>query len=212
MRVLSFVILGIILTACSSDTGSFELDSIMDQNRPYYFDPGEDYIEYSNNFIFLDQKQSKEKSFVVQTIERDKKDVVYRAKLVPNELYLMNKGLDPQEIEEALPTISDEMIIYFEFQEKHNQDILKKYHDEDYEAAVSYLAFGIANDFFLVSDQGDTLKSAYANYERNFHVAPFEKVIVGFKGLTQKTITSCYTTISYLLKGIMNFLLHQRVF
>lgn len=49
----------------------------------------------------------------------------------------------------------------------------------DYQTLIQYLSFDIQNDIFLCTEN-DTLKCAFTHFERNFDLAPYANVEVGF--------------------------------
>ena len=146
-----------------------------------------------------------EEIFSVQQIEQHRQDLVFRAKRIPKQLYLLNQGLTGEELELAMADLKNEQLFYFEFEESQKQDLLKKYFEKDLDAAVSYLSFEIQHDFKLINSQGDTIPAAYTLYERNFHVAPFEKLIVGFSGDDETDRVKLIYTDHLFEKGTSEF-------
>lgn len=143
---------------------------------------GEPEIPFKGGVIHLEE----EGSFNIQEIAKEKGDVKFTAQRIPTELYLQNQGLNGDKLQAALTETKGEQLFYFEFEEKQRQDLLKKYYSDNMDVGVSYMSFDIAEDFYLVSESGDTISADYSLYERNFHVAPYERIILSFSGIDQK--------------------------
>lgn len=175
----------------------FSCSESKNQNEEYFkVDYSETGLNSSNELFFQGNKiileeiadennQTSEKKYLVQKIENTIGDITFRAKRIPTELYLKNQGVNAGEIELALSDLKDEQLFYFEFEEIQKQDLIKKYFKENTDQKISYLAFDIFNDFKAINESGDTINAEYSLYERNFHVAPFERVLLSFKGVTQ---------------------------
>jgi hypothetical protein len=117
----------------------------------------------------------------------------------------MSKGVSGDDLDEALADVADEVLFYAEFEEIQKQDLMKKYHSKNLDQSVSYLAFDIENDFTIITSNGETLHPVYAQYERNFHVAPFERILLSFKGVNiEDEMTVAYTD-KLFKKGEMIF-------
>lgn len=143
-------------------------------------------VFYKNNLITIEEIENKyfeNQSFSIQCIEKDAGDLTFRMKKIPTELYLQNQGLSEDELHEALQEVQGEQLFYFEIEEKQKQDVVKKYLEKDFDKNISYLSFDIYRDFALVNGQGDTIQASYSLYERTYHVAPFERVILTFDGV-----------------------------
>ncbi len=140
-------------------------------------------FQYKGGTIHLEEIGEESNQNVVQEITKQQRDIKYRAKKIPSELYLQNKGLKGEELELALKEVSGEQLFYFEFEEALKQDLIKKYFEENLDQKIAYLSFDIYNDFKLVNEKGDTIHSDYSVYERNFHVAPYERILLSFSGI-----------------------------
>ncbi len=140
-------------------------------------------LHYKGGIIYLDEKGEESSGLIVQEITKQQKDIKYRAKRIPSSLYLQNKGLKGEELETALSEVSGEQLFYFEFEEVLKQDLVKKYFQENTDQTIAYLSFDIYNDFKLINAKGDTIDSDYSVYERNFHLAPCERILLSFSGI-----------------------------
>lgn len=76
-----------------------------------------------------------------------------------------------------------ERVIAFTFAQDEEKDLLAKdFTGMDYSAAVKYLSFGIDKDFYVVTSKKDTILCSGVIYERNYKIAPFQKVLLFFFG------------------------------
>src|SRR5690606_14199103 len=77
-----------------------------------------------------------------------------------------------------------ERIIEVEFQHSNEADLLKEeFTKKTYDNAVKYMAFDIQGDFSVVTSSNDTIKCVGVNFERNFKVAPFKRVLLYFNNI-----------------------------
>jgi len=141
------------------------------------------FLKYGAHKVSLNSP-TKDHTFSVQKIEETREDITYRAKRIDTETYLLNKGVEGNELTEALKDLNNDQLFYIEFQETLKQDLIKKYFKGNKDKPVSYLAFDIQEDFKLVNSSGDTIKANYSMYERNYHVAPFERLLLNFSGIS----------------------------
>ncbi len=175
--------------------------SVVDSNDEMFFD---------GNYIILENVKSEnsfgeQKEFNVMKIEKAVGDITLRAQRIPTELYLKNQGLSDSELTAALAELHEEQLFYFEFEEFENQDLMKKYFADNMDQKVSYMSFDIFQDFSLVNSKGDTITANYSLYERNFHVAPFERLIVSFSSVTEDENLKLIYNDELFGKGISEF-------
>ncbi len=86
---------------------------------------------------------------------------------------------DFKELVESYKTSSNYVL---QFENMTGGDLMKKIatSDQKYQELVNYLAFGIQEDLFLCTTT-DTIPCSFAHFERNFDVAPFTNIDIGFK-------------------------------
>lgn len=162
-------------------------------------------IPFKGGLIYLGEEGSSDEIYTVPEITLQKNDIKFRAKRIPSELYLKNKGVSGEELAAALTEVEGEQLFYFEFEEELKQDLIKKHLEDDLDGNISYLSFGIFNDFLLVNSKGDTVISDYSLYERNFHVAPYERLLVSFSGVEQDEELQLIYNDKLFQKGKLNF-------
>ena len=112
-------------------------------------------------------------------------EINYTATEVPLQYYLLkNLGDDYIKVDSIYNANHKERIIEIEFQHSEQTDLLKEeYTNRSYHDAVKYMAFAMEKDFKIVTSSNDTIVCAGANFERNFKVAPFKRIILHFNGI-----------------------------
>ncbi|OEK08046.1 hypothetical protein A8C32_16460 [Flavivirga aquatica] len=115
-------------------------------------------------------------------------DINYTATEVPLQYYLLKSTKGNYKTVDSLYKInSKERIIEVEFQHtKENGLLLNKYTNKSYDDAVKYMAFTIEKDFTVVTSSNDTISCSGVNFERNFKVAPFKRVLLYFNNINPK--------------------------
>lgn len=138
---------------------------------------------YDGNTIVLTETEGASDTYIVPEIEQQKEDVVFRVKKIPTKLYLLNQGVKESEVDSVLQTLTGEQLFYIEFEEEEQQDLMKKYFTDNMDLSVNYLSAQIARDFSIRTEKGKRVSTNYCIYERNFHTAPFERLLLNFSGI-----------------------------
>lgn len=138
---------------------------------------------YNGDVIELEEINTKDSTYIVQVNEKKKQDIFLRAKKVPNKMYLLNKGVPEEEIDQAVTASQKEVLYYFEFEDEFKTDLIAKHFEDDPDGHISYLSFDIYQDFYLISKEGDTISANYSVYERDFQMAPYERILLSFTGI-----------------------------
>ena len=112
-------------------------------------------------------------------------DINYTATEVPIQYYLLKNNPDNDTKIDSLYQINaKERIIEVEFQHVKEADLLlADYTNKTYEDAVKYMAFTIEKDFTVVTSSNDTIPCSGVNFERNFKIAPFKRVLLYFNNI-----------------------------
>ena len=112
-------------------------------------------------------------------------DINYTATEVPLQYYILKNNQNNPQIVDSLYTINNkERVIEIEFEHSNQEDLLKQeFTNKNYEDAVKYMAFTIEQDFTVVTSSNDTIKCSGVNFERNFKVAPFKRVLLYFNNI-----------------------------
>ncbi len=200
MKIAFYILLLLVLVACGDKSqliGESALEFPVENNVADFTDSR---IEFKNNVIQIDQV---EEDVLIQEIEQQREDVLFRVKRMDTKHYLMRKGLKNEELEKALIELEDEQLFYVEFEESQKRDLMKKYFEQHMDESVSYLSFKIDQDFSLV--QSDTIDAASLVYERNYHVAPFERILISFKGIDKDEEMEIIYRDKLFQKGEMKF-------
>ena len=78
-----------------------------------------------------------------------------------------------------------ERVIEFTFKNDTEEDLLtEKFTKMDYESSVKYMSFTIKDDFYVVTTKHDTIKCDGVLFERNFKIAPYNKVMLYFSNIS----------------------------
>ncbi|WP_346882332.1 hypothetical protein [uncultured Algibacter sp.] len=128
------------------------------------------------------QKQGWKSKRVTQFIN----DINYTATEVPVQYYLLKNNPDNYaKVDSLYKKNARERIIEIEFQHTNEADLLQQdYTKKTYEDAVKYMAFTITKDFTVVTSSNDTIACSGVNFERNFKVAPFKRLLLYFNNIS----------------------------
>jgi hypothetical protein len=113
-------------------------------------------------------------------------DIGFTATEVPIQYYLLkDQGIENlQHVDSLYEENKRERVIEFVFQQDEEKDLLSKdFTGMDYTAAVKYMSFGLNNDFYVVTSKKDTIPCSGVNFERNYKIGPFQKVLLFFSGI-----------------------------
>ncbi len=131
--------------------------------------------------LFNLQQQGWKSKRVTQFIN----DINYTATEVPIQYYLLkNNPNDYAKVDSLYQINAKERVIEVEFQHVKEADLLlEDYTNKTYEDAVKYMAFTIEKDFTVVTSSNDTIQCSGVNFERNFKLAPFKRVLLYFNNI-----------------------------
>lgn len=186
-QFIIYIALIVLVSACSGVSAPERTSNLMslDENKIIVSTFENRILNYKGSAIYLGE-QDQNKAFISQKITQQKKDILYSANKMSTRHYLMKKGLKEPELSIAMKELKGEQLFYIEFQEEQKRDLVKKYFTRDIDKSIAYISFDIQDDFILINGQNDTIKPDYSLYERNFHVAPFERILLSFSGVTPK--------------------------
>lgn len=164
MKVFNIISLGLLICLAScSDNKSAEKESYSDLQFRYYN---------------LEKAGWRSKNYTQQI-----KDIKYSATEVPIQYYILRgrQGANLTEIDSIYQSNKKERVFEFVLQEENEKDLLKGgYTSLDYTKALEYMSFQIQNDFKVVTSKNDTIPCIGAHYERNYNVAPYNKILLYF--------------------------------
>lgn len=135
-------------------------------------------------------------------------DISFTATEVPIQYYLLKDqgNSDLFNIDSLYNQNKFERIIEFTFEQENEEDLLKEdFTSLSYEEGVKYMSFKMENDFYVVTSRKDTIKCSGVNYERNFKVAPFQKIMLFFSGIDPKEKIQLVYDDKLFGKGIVKF-------
>lgn len=99
-----------------------------------------------------------------------------------------------------------ERVIEFTFTDDSEDDLLKeKYTKLDYESSVKYMSFKMQNDFYVVTQKKDTIKCSGSLFERNFKIAPQNKIMLYFSNIDPNDKIQLVYNDQLFKKGIIKF-------
>lgn len=135
-------------------------------------------------------------------------DISFTSTEVPIQYYLLkDEGTeDLFKIDSIYNANKTERIIEFTFEQKDEKDLLNEdFTSISYENGIKYLSFEIDKDFYVVTSKKDTIKCSGVNYERNFKVAPYQKIMLFFSGIDPKEEIQLVYNDKLFKKGIIKF-------
>lgn len=135
-------------------------------------------------------------------------DITFTATEVPIQYYILrNQGKqDLFKIDSIYEEHKNERIYEFVFEQDAKKDLLEKeFTNLNYQEGVRYMSFEIEKDFYLVSDNSDTIHSSGVLYERNFKIAPYQKIMLFFTDIDPKIKTQLVYNDVLFKKGILKF-------
>lgn len=135
-------------------------------------------------------------------------DINFTATEVPIQYYLLkDKGNENLKLVDSLyEENKTERIIEFTFHQDEEKDLLKNnFTGMSYEDGVKYMSFGLDKDFYVVTSKNDTINCSGVTYERNYKIAPYQKVLLFFSGIdSNDKIQLIYNDILFR-KGMLKF-------
>jgi hypothetical protein len=143
-----------------------------------------------------------------KNISQKIEDISFTATEVPIEFYLLkDQGTsDLFNIDSLYNENKYERIIEFNFKQEDEKDLLNnEFTKLSYEEGVKYMSFNMEKDFYVVTSRNDTIKCSGVNYERNFKVAPFQKILLFFSGIQPKDKIQLIYNDKLFGKGIVKF-------
>jgi hypothetical protein len=163
-NILVFVLFIFLFASCKKETENNQQDA-----------------EIRDRYFNLEKAGWKSRSYT-QVVD----DIGFTATEVPIQYYLL-KDLGNQNLRQVDSLYEEnkrERIIEFVFQQDEEKDLLSQdFTGMDYTQAVKYMSFGLDKDFYVVTSKKDTIPCSGVNFERNYKIAPFQKVLLFFSGI-----------------------------
>ncbi len=120
---------------------------------------------------------------------------------------LKNQGTENLEhVDSLYEENKRERVIEFVFQQDEEKDLLGgDFTGMDYTQAVKYMSFGLDKDFYVVTSKKDTIACSGVNFERNYKISPFQKVLLFFSGIDPNDKIQLIYNDFLFRKGILKF-------
>ncbi|PKB18338.1 hypothetical protein [Flavobacterium sp. 5] len=190
MKALSrfiFIILFLVFYSCKKDNQSTNLNDSKIRDR--YFN--------------LEKIGWKSRAYT-QKVE----DIGFTATEVPIQYYLLkdlgNENL--KMVDSIYEENKRERVLEFTFQQDEEKDLLSKdFTGMDYTDAVKYMSFGLDKDFYIVTSKKDTIKCTGVTFERNYKIAPYQKILLFFSGIDPNEKIQLVYNDFLFRKGILKF-------
>lgn len=135
-------------------------------------------------------------------------DISFTATEVPIHFYLLKDqgNQDLFNIDSLYQENKTERVLEFTFEQEDEDDLLKdKFTSLSYEDGVKYMSFSLDKDFYVVTSKNDTIQCSGVSYERNFKIAPFQKVLLFFSGIDPKDKIQLIYNDKLFRKGTLKF-------
>lgn len=135
-------------------------------------------------------------------------NIKFTATEVPIQYYLLKEmgNTDLVKVDSVYEENKRERVIEFTFEGDKNADLLKEdFTKMDYQTSVKYMSFTIEKDFKAVVKGKDTITCSGVLFERNFKVAPFNKVLLFFSGIDPNDKIQLIYQDKLFQKGILKF-------
>lgn len=135
-------------------------------------------------------------------------NINFAATEVPIQFYLLKEMGNENliSIDSVYEQNKRERIIEFVFEDEDEKDLLQEeYTQLDYEKSVRYMAFDIQKDFYVVTTSKDTVKCSGVLFERNFKVAPSNKILLFFSNIKPEDKIQLVYEDKLYRKGIIKF-------
>lgn len=135
-------------------------------------------------------------------------NINFSATEVPIQYYLLKEmgSQNLTSVDSVYEQNKRERIIEFVFEEEKEKDLLKEEFTQlEYDKSVRYMAFDIQKDFYAVTSSKDTVKCSGVLFERNFKVAPSNKILLFFSNIKPEDKIQLVYEDKLYRKGIIKF-------
>ncbi|GFD91570.1 hypothetical protein KUL156_57980 [Alteromonas sp. KUL156] len=163
----------------------------------------DNYKENTRIFEFLGKSYNSFKKTIVID------DVFYTAAILPKDYYI-TKNLDKKDsLDYYRNKLKKEEVVQIDFQHVDKKDLFKG-KSIDYGTYIKYMSSKIKNDFYVITNKGDTIKPKGVFFERNYTLAPYKRVLVyfSFPNEIKKEMKFVYND-KLFEKGFIKFLLKK---
>lgn len=135
-------------------------------------------------------------------------NISFAATEVPIQYYLLKDqgNTDLIRVDSIYEENKTERVIEFTFQDEDERDLLdEKFTQLNYKNSVEYMSFKIQKDFLIVTSKKDTIDCSGVLFERNFKVAPYNKLLLFFSGINPNDKVQLVYKDNLFKKGTLKF-------
>lgn len=159
--------------------------------------------EIRDRYFNLEKLGWKSRTYI-QTVD----DIVFAATEVPIQYYLL-KDLGKEnliKVDSLYEENKRERVLEFTFQQVQEKDLLSEnFTGMDYSNTVKYMSFGLEKDFYVVTSKKDTIACSGVTFERNYKIAPYQRVLLFFSGINPEEKIELVYSDYFFRKGILKF-------
>lgn len=141
-------------------------------------------------------------------------DLKFTATEVPLPYYILKEigSDDLQKVDSISKQNERERIIEFEFTHESAEDLLEKgVTDLEYTEAIKYISFSLEKDFYAVTSKNDTIPCSGLTFERNFKMAPYNKVILFFTDIDPQEEIQLIYEDKLFKRGTLKFTFTEKI-
>ena len=140
-------------------------------------------------------------------------DISFNATEVPTQYYLLKElgSNNLAEIDSVYEQNKMERLVEFQFMQDDEKDLLaKEFTGMDYQESVKYMSFSIERDFYAVTSKHDTIQCSGVTFERNFKIAPNQKLLLFFTGIPPEDRIQLVYQDYLFNKGVLKFTFNEK--
>jgi hypothetical protein len=192
LKLIGIVIFIILINSCSEKKS---------ENEDSFYQIDDAGIRYQ---LFQLEKIGWKSRLHIQKVD----DIIFTATEIPIQYYLLKDqgNQDLFNIDSLYQINKRERVVEFTFEQDEEDDLLKeKFTSLNYEDGIKYLSFSIDKDFYAVTKSKDTIRCSGVQYERNFKIAPFQKILLYFSGISPEEEIQLIYNDRLFQKGIIKF-------
>jgi hypothetical protein len=141
-------------------------------------------------------------------------DISFKATDVPITYYMLKELGDSNllKIDSLYEEHKTERVVEFEFLQDDQKDLLDTtFTGIDYKEGVKYMSFNIEKDFYVVTSKKDTIQCSGVTFERNFKVAPYNRLLLFFTGVPPSDNIQLIYNDRLFKKGVLKFSFNEEI-
>lgn len=162
-----------------------------------------DEVKSAYNYYNLEQVGWKSR-----TVTNHYSNVYYKAALVPTAYYVLkSEGVeDTKRVDSIMASVNDERIFELEISLNDRKEVFDASNIKmSTNEAIKHLAFGIQEDLSILLKNGKKIDCQGVTFERNYHLAPFKRILVHFSGVPENSELTLLYNDNLFEHGNMSF-------